>query len=79
MISLAYIMGFVGVGVGLLVAMFIIGAVDNGIACTDINNTKGAQNCQKVKDNIWVVMGIMPITLFFVLFNLFGGSMRDGQ
>lgn len=76
MLNLAFVMGFVGVAVGLMIAMFIFGAVDNAIVCSDINSTTGQTNCNLVKSTSWTVLGILPITLFFVLFSIFGGFNR---
>ena len=73
MLNLAFVMGFVGVAVGLMIAMFIFGAVDNAISCSSITNTTGKKNCNTVKSTSWTVLGILPITLFFVLFSIFGG------
>jgi len=84
MLNLAFVMGFIGVAVGLIIAVFIFGAVDNAIDCSDIepsgwnataNGTyTGVSNCDLVKNTSWTVIGILPITLFFVLFHIFGGS-----
>ncbi len=74
MLNLAFVMGFIGVAVGLIIAVFIFGAVDNAIDCSDIVNTTGVTNCNLVKTTSWTVIGILPITLFFVLFHIFGGS-----
>ena len=73
-LNLAFVMGIVGLAVGLVIAMFIFGAVDNGINCADIVNSTGEDNCNDTKNNAWIVLGILPITLFFVLFRIFGGS-----
>lgn len=73
LLNLAFVMGFVGVAVGLMIAMFIFGAVDNAIVCTDIDSSTGQDNCNLVKSTSWTVLGILPITLFFVLFSIFGG------
>ena len=73
MLNLAFVMGFVGVAVGLMIAMFIFGSIDNAINCTSIINTTGQVNCNLVKTTSWTVLGILPITLFFVLFSIFGG------
>jgi len=73
MLNLAFVMGFVGVAVGLMIAMFIFGSIDNAINCSSIINTTGQVNCNLVKTTSWTVLGILPITLFFVLFSIFGG------
>ena len=79
MLNLAFVMGFIGVAVGLMISIFIFGAVDNAIDCTDITNTTGQTNCNLVKTTSWTVIGILPITLFFVLFHIFGGSFGGGR
>ena len=77
MLNLGFVMGFVGVAVGLMIAMFIFGAIDNAIVCTDIISTTGQENCNLVKSTSWTVLGILPITLFFVLFSIFGGFGKE--
>jgi len=77
MLNLGFVMGFVGVAVGLMIAMFIFGAIDNAIVCGDIISTTGQTNCNLVKSTSWTVLGILPITLFFVLFSIFGGFGRE--
>jgi len=79
MLNLAFVMGFIGVAVGLIIAVFIFGAVDNAIDCSDISNATGVTNCNLVKSTSWTVIGILPITLFFVLFHIFGGSFGSGR
>ncbi len=74
MLNLAFVMGFIGVAVGLMIAIFIFGAVDNAIDCTAIVSTTGTTNCNLVKTTSWTVIGILPITLFFVLFHISGGG-----
>ena len=79
MLNLAFVMGFIGVAVGLMIAIFIFGAVDNAIDCSTIVSTTGETNCNLVKTTSWTVNGILPITLFFVLFHIFGGSFGGKQ
>ena len=42
----------------------------------DIYNP-GKGECQSAKSTAWTVMGILPITLFFVLFSIFGAFGRQ--
>ena len=37
----------------------------------------GSKECSSAKNTAWTVMGILPITLFFVLFSIFGAFGRQ--
>ena len=37
----------------------------------------GSKECTSAKSTAWTVMGILPITLFFVLFSIFGAFGRQ--
>ncbi|MAE59202.1 MAG: hypothetical protein CME69_09990 [Halobacteriovorax sp.] len=74
MLNIAYIMGFIGVAVGIMIGVFIFTEVENSVDCPDINiNPDGNAGCQKAKSLSWAVVGILPIAMFFGLFTLFGG------
>ena len=38
---------------------------------------EGYKECQSAKTTAWTVLGILPITLFFVLFSIFGAFGRS--
>ena len=41
------------------------------------DNVQGYKECQSAKNTAWTVLGILPITLFFVLFSIFGAFGRS--
>ena len=41
------------------------------------DNVQGFKECQSAKNTAWTVLGILPITLFFVLFSIFGAFGRS--
>ena len=74
MINFAWMMGFIGVAVGLMVGIFVFSAVEDGMDCPDVaTNPDGNEACQKATSIAWAVIGILPITLFMALFTIFGG------
>ena len=44
----------------------------DGTGVSDPINVPGYQECTNAKTTAWTVLGILPITLFFVLFSIFG-------
>ena len=40
-------------------------------------STVGYKECTSAKNTAWTVLGILPITLFFVLFSIFGAFGRS--
>ena len=40
-------------------------------------DTVGHKECTSAKNTAWTVLGILPITLFFVLFSIFGAFGRS--
>ena len=74
MLDISYIMGFIGVAVGIMIGVFIFTSVEDSVSCPDVStNPDGNAGCLKAKSLSWAVMGILPIALFFGLFSLFGG------
>mgnify|MGYP001269327418 CR=1 len=74
MLDISFILGFIGAAVGLIVGIFIFGAVEDSITCPDVTaNPNGNDSCTRATQLAWTVMGIMPISLFIVLFSIFGG------
>ena len=74
MLDISYIMGFIGVAVGIMIGIFIYSEVEQSIDCPDAtSNPGGNAGCTKAKGITWSVIGILPIAMFFGLFALFGG------
>jgi len=74
MIDISYIMGFIGVAVGILIGVFIYSEVEVAVDCPEVaTDPDGNAGCLKAKGLTWSVIGILPIALFFGLFSLFGG------
>ena len=44
------------------------------VAASKNTGAQGHTECNNAKTTAWTVMGILPITLFFVLFRIFGGQ-----
>ena len=56
MLNIAYIMGFIGVAVGILVGVFIFTEVETSVDCPDATtNPGGNAGCQKAKNLSWAV------------------------
>ena len=83
MLSLGFIMAFIGAAVGLMIGILIFSEVTEAIDCptnqyniTDGSATYDAQfgttECEDAKDTAWTVIGILPVALFFALFAIFG-------
>ena len=77
MIDLSYIMGFIGVAVGLIIGILIYSEVEEAIDCPDATtNGDGNTACTRAKELAWSVISILPISMFFALFAIFGGFSR---
>ena len=77
MIDISYIMGFIGVAVGLIIGILIYSEVEASIDCPDVTaNPDGSEACTRAKSIAWTVISILPITMFFALFAIFGGFSR---
>lgn len=77
MIDLSYIMGFIGVAVGLIIGILIYSEVEQAIDCPDaVTNADGNTACTRAKQVAWTVISILPISMFFALFAIFGGFTR---
>ena len=77
MIDLSYIMGFIGVAVGLIIGILIYSEVEQAIECPDaVTNADGNTACVRAKQVAWTVISILPISMFFALFAIFGGFTR---
>jgi hypothetical protein len=74
MIDISYIMGFIGIAVGLIIGLLIYSEVEATIDCPPVGtNADGNEACTRAKSISWTVIGILPITMFFALFAIFGG------
>jgi CDP-diglyceride synthetase len=74
MIDIYWIMGFIGVAVGVLLGVLIYSEVEPTIDCPNATeNPTGNSACTRTKSIAWTVIAILPISLFFALFAIFGG------
>ena len=77
MIDISYIMGFTGVAVGLIIGILIYSEVEQAIDCPNAaTNADGNTACTRAKSIAWTVISILPISMFFALFAIFGGFSR---
>ncbi len=44
---------------------------DTGTFSSPVQSTSGTQECQNAKDTAWLVIGILPVALFFIVFAIF--------
>jgi CDP-diglyceride synthetase len=81
MLSLGFILAFIGAAVALLLGILIFSEVTASIDCPFSNPfgnaTKrdaafGTTECENAEDTGWTVIGILPVALFFALFAMFG-------
>ena len=81
MMSLGFLMGFIGVAIALLLGLAIYGSVsDSVMEITQIEQTEPITTQEEQKDNFWIVIGVLPIALFFAMFAIFstlGGIERS--
>ena len=86
MINITFILAFISAAVGIIVGIMIFSAVSVAVPCpgdganadgTDDNTVQGYTECNNGKTTAWTVIGILPITLFFVLFQIFGTGGKD--
>jgi len=75
-LSLGFILSFIGAAVGLLIGILIFSEVSDAINCPMAENgtdaLHGTTECENAKDTAWTVIGILPVALFFALFAIFG-------
>ena len=86
MINITFILAFISAAVGIIVGIMIFSAVSIAVPCpggedqANFGNgtaTQGYTECNNGKNTAWTVIGILPITLFFVLFQIFGSGGRE--
>lgn len=70
-LSLGFILAFIGAAVALLIGILIFSEVSSAIDCP-LSSERGQTECQNAKDTAWTVIGILPVALFFALFAIFG-------
>lgn len=73
MVTLGLIMGMIGAMVALLIGILIFSEVESAIDCESVFSEQAKLSCNSAKETAWVVIGILPIALFFALFSIFGG------
>ena len=75
-LSIGFILAFIGAAVALLIGILIFSSVSEAIKCpvnTWGNDADfGTTECETAKDTAWTVIGILPVALFFALFAIFG-------
>ena len=81
MLSLGFIIAFIGSAVALLIGILIFSQMSSAIDCpeshpygnaTVADAAHGTTECEDSKDTAWTVIGILPVALFFALFAIFG-------
>ena len=91
MINIQFVFGFIGAAIGIIIGILVfgqivaavncpgeVGSTVNGKTLTTADETiQGYSECQSAKSTAWTVLGILPITLFFVLFSIFGAFGRS--
>jgi len=68
-LSLGFILSFIGAAVALLIGILIFSEVSEAITCPVGN---GNAECENAKNIAFTVIGILPVALFFALFAIFG-------
>ncbi|NIS95193.1 MAG: hypothetical protein GTN97_04655 [Nitrosopumilaceae archaeon] len=74
-LSLGFILSFIGAAVALLIGILIFSEVSEAITCPAGN---GNAECENAKNIAFTVIGILPVALFFALFAIFG-SLGGGR
>lgn len=75
-LSIQFIMGFMGAAVAMIIGILIFSEVETVMECPEpeiIEGIEQVSECESAKRIAWTIIGIMPIALFFVLFQIFGG------
>lgn len=76
-LNLAFIMGIIGAMIALVIGVIIFSSITDAINCDEITYEEAKQQCESATSTAWIVIGILPVALFFVLFNIFGGLGGD--
>ena len=73
-------MGFIGVAIGLVIGIMIYSEVEMSIDCpAQATDPDGYEACARAKSISWTVISIVPITMCFTLFTIFGGFSKLGS
>jgi len=78
MLSLNFVLSFIGIAVALLIGLLLFSSttdiINEGIQEIEdpVIKEQATEQIEKNKTVIWTVVGILPILLFFVLFAIFG-------
>lgn len=72
MVWLAIVGGLIGAVVALLVTILVYNGISDMIECPPIQEL--AKTCNDAKNTVWIIIGVAPIALFFVLFIIFSGT-----
>jgi len=75
-LSLGFIVSFIGAAVALLIGILIFSEVSEAITCPTGN---GNAECENAKNIAFTVIGILPVALFFALFAIFGSLGGGGR
>jgi hypothetical protein len=76
-LSLSIIMGVIGAIVALFIGIVVMSGVTDAINCDEIVYEATKQACESATSTAWIVIAILPIALFFVMFQIFGGLGND--
>jgi len=71
--SLALVFALIGTMIAGLIGFLIFSEIEQAIDCNEINNPNFIKQCESSKGIAWIVIGILPIAVFFALFSVFGG------
>lgn len=74
MIDISFIMGFFGLAIGTILGVLVYSELEPTVDCP--NSTEGNTSCVRAKNTTWTVIGMLPISMFFVLFTVFGGFQK---
>ncbi len=78
--SLAFIMAFIGVAIALLIGLTIFGSVSDSVEQLNQIEQDDTITTVEENDNFWIIIGVLPIALFFAMFAIFsslGGIERS--
>ena len=76
-LSLGFVMGFIGIAIALLIGLMIFSSVTNVLdekIKEEIVNPEIKEAYDQKTNTFWIVISILPIALFFVLFTILGGG-----
>jgi uncharacterized BrkB/YihY/UPF0761 family membrane protein len=72
MLTLSFIVGFIGVAIALLIAILIFSEINSTIDSVIEKQIEPIEVIDQQKESsYWSVIGVLPIALFFILFIVF--------